>query len=224
MGDILSLSAEDGHRFDAYRADPPGKPKGGIVVIQEIYGVNAHIREVCDRYATLGYRAIAPAIYDRQQRQAEFGYTGEEIQKIRALRAGIDWNKTLPLDVAATIAALRPLRVGAVGYCLGGSVAWMAACRLGVEAASCYYPTDMAKQYTDTPRCPVIVHFAERDHVIPREVVDKLTSAQPELPVYLYPAEHGFNCWHRATTNYDAPSAALALDRTLALFERYVAQ
>ncbi len=142
------------------------------------------------------------------------------MQHIRTLRAGIDWQKTLPLDIAATIAALRPLRVGAVGYCLGGSVAWMAACRLGIEAASCYYPTDMAKQYTDKPRCPAIVHFAERDHVIPREVVDKLKAAQPELPIYLYPAEHGFNCWHRATTNYDEPSAKLALERTLTLFER----
>jgi carboxymethylenebutenolidase len=223
MGEILSLTAEDGHQFSAYAAMPADKPKGGLVVVQEIYGVNDHIRAVCDDYATRGYRAIAPAIYDRQQRGAEFGYGGDEIQRIRALRAGIDWNKTLPLDIAAIIAALRPLRVGAVGYCLGGSVAWMAACRLGIEAASCYYPTDMAKQYNDRPRCPVIVHFAERDHVIPREVVDKLKSAQPELPVYLYPAEHGFNCWHRATTNYDAPSAKLALERTLALFERAVA-
>ena len=224
MGETLTLAAADGHRFDAYRSDPAGTAKGGIVVIQEIYGVDDHIRAVCDRYAEHGYRAIAPAIYDRQQRRAEFGYGGEEIQKIRALRAGIDWQKLLPLDVAAAIAALRPLRVGAVGYCLGGSVAWTAACRLGVEAASCYYPTDMAKQYTDTPHCPVIVHFAERDHVIARDVVEKFIAAQPAVPVYVYPADHGFNCWHRAETNYDAPSAVLALERTLGLFDRHVAQ
>ncbi len=152
MGETISLTAEDGHNFEAYRADPAGKPKSGVVVVQEIYGVNEHIRSVCDDYAARGYRAIAPSVYDRQQRGAVFGYDGAEIQRIRALRAGIDWQKTLPLDIAATIAALRPLKVGAVGYCLGGSVAWMAACRLGVEAASCYYPTDMAKQYQDRPR------------------------------------------------------------------------
>jgi carboxymethylenebutenolidase len=224
MAETLSLTAEDGHRFDAYRADPPGKPKGGIVVIQEIYGVNAHIRDVCDRYAMLGYRAIAPAIYDRQQRHAEFGYSGEEMQKIRALRAGIDWTRLLPLDVAATIAALRPLRVGMVGYCLGGSVTWMAACRLGIEAGACYYPTDIAKQYTDLPSCPVIVHFAERDHIVSLDIVAKFKAAQPDVSVHLYAADHGFNCWHRATTNYDAASSALALERTLALFERTVAQ
>ena len=224
MSEIISLTAADGHRFDAYRANPAGTPKGGVVVVQEIYGINDHIRSVCDNYAQHGYRAIAPAIYDRQQRHAVFDYSGAAMPEIRGLRAGIDWQKLLPLDVAATIAALRPLRVGAVGYCLGGSVAWMAACRLGVEAASCYYPTDMAKQYTDAPHCPVIVHFAERDHVIARDVVDKFKAAQPKVPAYLYPADHGFNCWHRPDTSYDATSANLALDRTLALFEQYVAR
>ncbi|HLI20595.1 MAG TPA: dienelactone hydrolase family protein [Stellaceae bacterium] len=224
MGEIITLAAEDGHRFSAYRADPAGKSKGALVVVQEIYGVNEHIRSVCDDYAKHGYRAIAPALYDRQQRCAAFGYGGEEIQRIRALRAGIDWAKTLPLDIAATIEALRPLRVGIVGYCLGGSVAWMAACRLGVAAASCYYPTDMAKQYTDTARAPAIVHFAERDHVIARDVVEKFIAAQPNVPTYIYPAEHGFNCWHRPTTSYDEASSKLALERTLALFERHVAQ
>jgi carboxymethylenebutenolidase len=224
MGEIINLTAVDGHKFSAYRADPAGKPKGGVVVVQEIYGVNEHIRSVCDDYASRGYRAIAPSIYDRQQRDAVFGYDGAEVQRIRGLRAGIDWQRTLPFDIAATIAMLRPLKVGAVGYCLGGSVAWMAACKLNVEAGSCYYPTDMAKQYNDKPRCPVVVHFAERDHVIPRDVVDKLKAAQPDLPIYLYPAEHGFNCWHRAATNYDEASSKLALERTLDLFERTIVQ
>jgi carboxymethylenebutenolidase len=224
MGEFINLTAEDGHTFSAYRADPAGKPKGGVVVVQEIYGVNEHIRAVCDDYASRGYRAIAPSVYDRQERNAVFGYDGSQVPHIRTLRAGIDWQKTLPLDIAATIAALRPLKVGAVGYCLGGSVAWMAACQLGVEAASCYYPTDMARQYNDKPRCPTIVHFAERDHVLPLAVADKLKAAQPDLPVYIYPAEHGFNCWHRAETSYDEASAKLALERTLALFERCLTQ
>lgn len=222
MGELISLASEDGHRFEAYRADPSGKPKAGIVVVQEIYGVNEHIRAVCDDYAARGYRALAPALYDRQQRHAEFGYDGAQIERIRTLRGGIDWAKTLPLDMAAAIAALRPLRVGMVGYCLGGSVTWMSACRLSIEAGACYYPTDIAKQYQDKPRCPVIVHFAERDHIISMEIVAKFKAAQSDVPAYLYPAEHGFNCWHRATTNYDAASAKLALERTLALFQRHI--
>lgn len=223
MGEIITLTASDGHKLAAYRADPPGKPKGGLVVVQEIFGVNEHIRAVCDDYATRGFLALAPALYDRQQRNAAFGYTSEEMTRVRTLRGAIDWDK-LPLDVAAAIAALRPLRVGMVGYCLGGSVTWLAACRLGIEAGSCYYATDIAKQYQERPRCPVIMHFAERDHIISLETVEKFRSTHPAIPVHVYPADHGFNCWHRADTNYHAPSSKLALERTLALFERYVAQ
>ena len=223
MGQWVSLTAEDGHKLDAYRADPPGEPKGGIVVAQEVFGVNAHLRAVCDNYAERGYRVLAPALYDRQQRHAEFTYAAEEMPRVRALRAAIDWSK-LPLDVAAAIGALRPLRVGMVGYCLGGSVTWLAACRLGIEAGACYYPTDIAKQYEERPRCPVIVHFAERDHIVSLEIVEKVKAAHPELPIYLYPADHGFNCWHRPEANYHAPSSKLALERTLELFGRYVAR
>lgn len=223
MGEIITLTASDGHKLAAYRADPPGKPKGGLVVVQEIFGVNEHIKAVCDDYAARGFLALAPALYDRQQRNAVFGYMLEEMTRVRALRGAIDWQK-LPLDVAAAIAALRPLRVGMVGYCLGGSVTWLAACRLGIEAGSCYYATDIAKQYQDEPNCPVIMHFAERDHIISLETVEKFRSTHPAIPVHVYPADHGFNCWHRADTNYHAPSSKLALERTLALFERYVAQ
>jgi carboxymethylenebutenolidase len=221
MGAFLTLTAEDGHRFAAYSAEPDATPKGGLVVVQEIYGVNAHIRAVCEDYAKRGFRVIAPALYDRQQRDAEFGYTAEQMPRIRALRAAIDWTK-LPLDVAAAIAFLRPLRVGMVGYCLGGSVTWLAACRLGIEAGACYYPTDIAKQLDEKPRAPVIVHFAARDHIITPEIVEKFKAAHADIPTYLYPAEHGFNCWHRRETNYHAPSAELALERTLALFDRHV--
>jgi carboxymethylenebutenolidase len=223
MGQFVNLTAEDGHRLEAYCADPAEKPKGGIVVVQEIFGVNEHIRAVCDDYAKMGYRALAHALYDRQQGNAAFAYTAEEMARARTLRATIDWSK-LPLDVAAAIGALRPLRVGMVGYCLGGSVTWLAACRLGIEAGACYYPTDIAKQYEETPRCPVIAHFAERDHIISLATVEKVKAAHPEIPVHLYPADHGFNCWHRPAANYHAPSSKLALERTLDLFGRYVAQ
>lgn len=221
MGEVVTLTAADGHRLDAYGADPSGSSKGGVVVIQEIYGVNEHIRAVCDDYAQRGFRALAPALYDRQLRHAEFEYKAELMPRIRALRGAIDWQK-LPLDVAAAIAALRPLRVGMVGYCLGGSVTWLAACHLDIDAGACYYPTDIGKQYQDTPRRPVIVHFAERDHMVTMDIVAKFRAAHPDVPAPLYPAKHGFNCWHRANESYDAPSSKLALERTLELFERCV--
>jgi carboxymethylenebutenolidase len=223
MGETVSLTASDGHRLDAYRAAPSGNPKGGVVVIQEIFGVNDHIRSVCDDYASRGFLALAPALYDRQKRNAVFGYTDAERKGVRAMRSAIDWEK-LPLDVAAAISALRPLKVGMVGYCLGGSVTWLAACRLGIEAGSCYYPTDIARQYQETPRSPVIMHFAERDHIVTLDIVEKFQAAHPDIPAYRYAAEHGFNCWHRPEENYHALSSKLALERTLALFARYIVQ
>ena len=223
MGEIVSLAAADGHRLDAYRAAPSGKPKGGVVVIQEIFGVNDHIRSVCDDYASFGFLVLAPALYDRQRRNATFAYDDIERSGVRAMRSAIDWEK-LPLDLAAAIAALRPLKVGMVGYCLGGSVTWLAACRLGIEAGSCYYPTDIARQYQEMPRSPVVMHFAERDHIVSLDIVAKFRAAHPEVPAYLYPAEHGFNCWHRPEQNYHAPSSKLALERTLTLFEQHVVE
>jgi carboxymethylenebutenolidase len=223
MGRILKLTAADGHTLGAYRADPADAPKGGVVVLQEIFGVNAYIHEVCDDYAKHGYSALAPALYDRLQPDAAFAYSEDGMKQARALRVRLDWEK-IELDVAAAIGALRPLRVGTVGYCLGGSVSWLAACRLGVEAASCYYPTDIARQYQDQPRCPVVVHFAKRDHIVGPDTVEKFKVAHPEIPAHIYEADHGFNCWKRPEAGYDPASSALALDRTLNLFERCLAR
>jgi carboxymethylenebutenolidase len=223
MGDIVRLTAADGHRLDAYRADPDGVPKGGIVVMQEAFGVNAHIRAVCDDYASHGYVALAPALYDRQEPAAAFGYDPVEMERALAVRRKLDWDKVL-LDVDAAVTALRPLKVGMVGYCVGGSVTWLAAYRLTLDAAACYYASDIAKQLKEMPRCPVIMHFAERDRFISAETVAAFRAAHPEVPVEVYPAEHGFNCWHRPDTSYHEPSSKLALSRTLALFERYVAR
>jgi carboxymethylenebutenolidase len=219
MGRRVKLTAADGHVLDAYRADAAGAAKGGVVVLQEIFGVNSYISEVCDDYASRGYSALAPSLYDRLQPGAAFAYSDEGMKQARTLRVRLDWEK-IELDVAAAIGALRPLRVGTVGYCLGGSVSWLAACRLGVEAASCYYPTDIAKQYQDHPRCPVVIHFAARDHIVGPDTVEKFKAAHPEIPAHVYEADHGFNCWQRPEAGYDAVSAALALDRTLSLFAR----
>jgi carboxymethylenebutenolidase len=219
MGSVVKLTASDGHVFEAYRADAAA-PKGGLVVVQEIYGVNDYIREVCEDYARHGYSALAPFLYDRQQRGAVFPYTAEGSLQARGLRVKLNWEH-IELDAAAAVAALRPLKVGMVGYCLGGSVAWLGACKLGIEAASCYYPTDIARQYQDQPRCPVVVHFAKRDHIVKPETVEKFIAAHPEIPAYLYEADHGFNCWKKLPEDgYSPESSALALDRSLSLFAR----
>ena len=221
MGTFVRLTASDGHVLDGYRADPPGTARGGIVVVQEAFGVNDHIRSVCDSYAGEGYAALAPAIYDRQQHNAAFGYDTGSLDKARTLRAGLTWDETM-LDIAAAASAVRAAGgVGIVGYCVGGSVAWLAACRLVIDAAACYYASDIAALRHESPRCPTIMHFAERDRFIPLSDVDNLRAERPDLPIHVYPGEHGFNCRHRPAS-YNPDSATLALDRTLALFAQHV--
>lgn len=222
MGDYVTLTAADGHRLEAYRSDPRERPKGGVVVLQEAFGVNAHIRSVCDDFAGAGYAVLAPALYDRQQPRAAFGYDEAALQAARRLRRGLDYAKVM-LDVAAAVAALRPHgRVGVVGYCVGGSAAWLAACRLGIDAAACYYASDLGQQLDETPRCPVVMHFAERDHFVTPEVAAAFRARHPAVPAFSYPADHGFNCADRPH-GYHAESAALARERTLALFARHLA-
>jgi carboxymethylenebutenolidase len=217
MGEIKQLQAADGHRLDAYRAEAAGTVKGSVVVLQEAFGVNAHIRALCDDYARRGYHAVAPALYDRQRRNAAFGYDAGGLEQARALRRGLDYEKVL-LDVEAVAASLRDHgKVNVVGFCVGGSAAWLAACRLRIDAASCYYPSDIAKQLGEEPRCPVIMHFAERDHFIPMPTVEEFRRRHPSIPAFVYPADHGFTCSDRSH-GYDAVSAQSALERTLALF------
>jgi carboxymethylenebutenolidase len=222
VGKTVQLQAADGHILDAYRADPAEAAKGGLVVVQEAFGVNEHIRAVCDQYASHGFCALAPAIYDRQQRDATFGYDEASTTRARVMRANISYDQVL-LDVAATIGELRGTGpAGVVGYCVGGSAAWLAACRLDPACAVCYYPSDIGKQTHERPRCPVMLHFAERDRLIPLSDVNKLRKQHPSLPVHVYPADHGFNNWHRPAS-YDAESATLALERTLEFVRRQVA-
>jgi carboxymethylenebutenolidase len=222
MGEIVQLEAGDGHALDGYRADPDGKARGGLVVVQEAFGVNEHIRAVCDTYAVMGYAAIAPAIYDRQRRGAAFDYDEASWARAREFRARVDYDHVM-FDLAAAIAALRAHgRVGIVGFCVGGSAAWLAACRLDADAAACYYPSDIGKQYAATPLCPVIMHFAERDRLVSAADRDDFRAAHPDVPVHVYPAEHGFYNWHRPVT-YDDESAKLSHERTLVWFATHFA-
>lgn len=223
MGEWIELQAADGFRLAAWEARPAGPPKGGVVVIQEIFGVNAHVREVVEGYAAEGWHAIAPAIFDRAERGVELGYDGPGMERGIALARGeLDMEQTLADLQAAVDAAGASGSVGVVGYCFGGLLAWLAACRLdGVACASSYYGGGVADVAELTPRCPVIFHFGARDAHIGPEQVERVRLAQPACPVHVYDADHGFNCDHRAS--FDAAAAATALGRTLELFERELA-
>jgi len=221
MGTAIELTASDGHHLSAYRADPAGKPRGGVLVIQEIFGVNAHIRAVCDEYAKEGYVAIAPALFDRVERGVETGYDGEAMRTAIGFVTKLKPAETL-LDLQAAIDELAKIgKVGVVGYCYGGTMTWASACRLDkVAAASCYYGGQIHRQIDSQPKAPTILHFGESDASIPMAEVDKFKAAHPGLPVYVYPAGHGFNCDHRAS--HHAESAKLAKQRTLELFAKHV--
>ena len=219
MGHKIRLIAEYGFALDAYRADPAGAPKGGIVVIQEIFGVNNHLRGVAESFAANGYAAIAPALFDRAQRGVELGYTEGDIEAGREMRAKVGWDDPLR-DIRAAVKALEGAgKLGTVGYCWGGSVAWLTATRLdGIAAAVCYYGGQIAAFKDEKPRVPVMFHFGERDKGIPMADVEAVRAAQARETLHVYPAGHGFNCEERG--DYDASCKKLALDRTLAFFAR----
>jgi carboxymethylenebutenolidase len=220
MGSGIILTASDGHRLGAYVSRPPDTPRGGVVVIQEAFGVNGYVRSVVDRLAAEGYLAIAPALYDRQVKKVELGYTAADIEAARKLRAGLSWNTVLK-DVDAAVREVRAAgKVGIVGYCVGGSIAWLAAQTLSVAAMVSYYGRDIVGLLGRPPLCPCILHFAERDVHIPPADVEKIRDAFPDLPIYVYPGEHGFDC--DARPSYEANSAQTAGQRTLALFRKYV--
>ena len=221
MGRMLSLSPAPGVSIAAYRADPQGTPRGGLVVIQEIFGVNSHIRSVCDGYAADGYLAIAPALFDRIEPGVDIGYTPPDIARGRDLRA-----KASAADALADIASARDVaasagKVGVIGYCWGGYLAWLSAARVdGLACAICYYGGGMHEAVDEKPKVPVLAHFGEKDSMIPVEGVKKLAAAHPAAEVHFYPADHGFNCDQRGS--YDAPSAKTARERSLAFLRKYV--
>jgi len=191
------------------------------VVIQEIFGVNHHIRNVCDRFAAQGYAALAPALFDRAERGIDIGYDQASIERGIKLRAGIPLENTLK-DVAAAIANLQSAgKVGIVGYCWGGSLAFLAATRLGgLSCAIGYYGGMVAAHAGEKPKVPTILHFGEKDHGIPMDDVRKVIAARPETKVYVYPADHGFSCDERGS--FDKASHELALKRTLEFMGQHI--
>jgi carboxymethylenebutenolidase len=221
MSAWITLEAADGHRFAAWVAAPAGPPRGGLVVVQEIFGVNEHIRSVAEGYAADGYLAVAPALFDRLERGVELGYDDAGIRRGRALKEASGHDRPL-LELAAAVAhAARAGKVGIVGYCWGGLLAWIAAAKVdGLAAAVPYYGGGIPDHVALAPRCPVLAHFGARDAMIPRAGVEALRHAHPEVEVQLYDAGHGFNCDQRAS--FDAAAATLARERTLAFLRRHV--
>lgn len=221
MAETIELTAADGHTLSACRALPAGTARGGVVVIQEVFGVNAHIRDVCDRFAAAGYAAVAPALFDRLTPGVELGYDEGGITRGRALVAELGWETPL-LDISAAASALKAHgKVGVVGYCWGGSVSFLAGCRLPFACAAVYYGRQIVDFLAETPRCPMIMHFGADDPLIPQENVAAIRAARPDVPIYVYAgAGHGFNCDRRA--DFRADAATSALGRTLDLFAHHL--
>jgi carboxymethylenebutenolidase len=226
MGTFVQLTSADGFQFPAYVAQPAVQSKGGVVVLQEIFGVNSHIREVADGYAAQGYFAVAPSTFHRVRSGVELGYAEPDMAAGMALKAAVE---TLPPpgvmpDIqAAILHAAQGGKVGIVGYCWGGLLTWRAACELqGLAAAVPYYgggmttPAEVARR----PQVPTLAHFAEQDRWIPLDGVQAFRQAHPGVEMHFYPAHHGFNCDQRGA--WDAPSAALARERTLAFFAQHL--
>lgn len=212
--------ARDGHEFHAWIAPPAGKPRGAVVVLQEIFGVNAHLRAVTDRYAAAGYVAIAPALYDRIGSNIETGYAGEDLQRARGYMLQVKREDALK-DIAASVNVVRHAgKVALAGYGWGGMLAWVAARTLPASAAVGYSVSRIGENLDAVPPCPMILHFGARDADLPQADLEQARALFPAGEFHLYPAEQGFDCDARAS--YDAPSAQLAWQRTLDFLGRHV--
>jgi carboxymethylenebutenolidase len=219
MGSNITLTSADGFQLSAYRAEAEGRTRGAVVVVQEIFGVNGHIRSVADRYAAAGYLAIAPAIFDRERPGIELGYTDDDIAIGRDIARGkLDFPTVLADVAAAGKVAAEAGKVGVVGYCFGGLVSAAAAIHHGdvFAAAVSYYGGGIVSLIEQAPAAPLMMHFGERDHAIPLDDVHQVTAAWPAVAVHIYDAEHGFNCDHRSA--FSAVPAAIAQARTFRFF------
>lgn len=222
MGEKTTVISSDGFELDAWLALPEGTPKAGIVVIQEIFGVNSHIREVVDGFAADGYAALAPALFDRAEKGVELGYEGDDFGK----GAGLAFNELkMPTTIRDLMASVEILaqygKVGAVGYCYGGLMAYLSACNIDTLSCSVgYYGGGIANQLSQRPKIPLMLHFGEQDAHIPMTDVDKIKEVMPDIPVHTYDADHGFNCDHRSS--YNEAAAKQARERTLAFFAEHL--
>jgi len=219
VGENIQLTVADGHLLDAYVAAPGRTPRGALVVIQDAFGIGHYIRSVRDAHSADGYVTIAPALYDRKQRGAVFDHSPESHKAAARCRAALSWDHVLA-DVEASIGQVSSAgAVGILGFCVGGSVAWLAAASLPVKAAACYYGKDIVDWLDRPPCCPAILHFGDSDHLVSLGDIERVKRAYPNLPTYLYPAGHGFD---GVGKGHHAASAALARSRTLEFFGIYI--
>jgi carboxymethylenebutenolidase len=219
MGTMIRLRAKDGHELDAYVAELQGEAKGGVVVVQEVFGVTNHIKRVADRYAAEGYRVVAPAMFDRIKRDLTLEYS--EVQKGIQYMQQLQWPNTLADVEAAANEARSVGSVAVVGYCWGGTVTHVAASELDFDAAVSYYGGGVAKMLDKKPRCPILYHFGDQDASIPLPDIEKIKQANPSSPLFIYAgAQHGFNCDERAS--YSPKDAAVALERSIEFLNKHV--
>lgn len=221
MGKMIQLTAADGHKFSAYRADPAGTPKGALIVIMEIFGVNSHIQSVADGYAADGYLAIAPALFDRVHPGLDVGYTPDDMTIARAAMQKMKLDDAVK-DIAATVAEVKSAgKVGIVGYCWGGTASWKAASSVsGLSCAIAYYGGGIPGLIGEKPNVPVMFHWGESDASIPLEKAKEVAAAHANQIHYFYPAGHGFNCDQRGS--YSAESAKLARGRSLDFLKKHI--
>lgn len=220
MGTKVTLTASDNHTLGGYRAEPAGKPKGGLVVIQEIFGVNRHIRSVCDKLAEHGYVAVAPAVFDRFERDFDSGYSADEIAHARSFLGGLNWDH-LMADTAAAKDSLKGVgAVGIIGFCLGGSAAFLGSCRVpGFATAVAFYGGAIGKFADEKPKCPIQMHFGEKDESIPMTMVEDIRKKQPQAEIHVYPgAAHAFTNDDRA--GFDKAATELAWQRAYAFLDK----
>ena len=223
MSEYVTLRADDGQEFSAYIARPADKPIAGLVVIQEVFGVNSHIRSVADNYAKDGFLVVAPALFDRIQPGIELGYEGADLQTAMSLIPKLDIERSV-LDIGAAIdfaAREADKKVGVIGYCFGGTLAWLAAARLQPAAAVGYYGGRIGNYAAEKLSAPVMLHFGRQDTHIPAEEVEKVHQAHPEVEIHWYDAGHGFNCNPRAS--YNAAAAKEARQRSLDFLKKHLA-
>jgi carboxymethylenebutenolidase len=215
MSETIQIQASDGHTLGAYVARPAGEPIGGLVVIQEIFGVNAHMRSVADGYAKDGFLVIAPALFDRMEKDVEIGYQGEDRKHAMELYTRLDFGNAIK-DVEAALAWAREnsgKKCGVVGFCVGGTLAWLTATRLKPDVAVGYYAGGIDKFAGETPTAPVMLHFGSKDAHITKEMVAKVADAHPDVQIFWYDADHAFN--RDVGHSYDAASAKLARERSV---------
>ena len=222
MGTTTEITSFDGFKLSAYRADPAGKPRGAIVLVQEIFGVNSHMRGVADGYAADGYLVVTPAYFDRAQPGVDLGYGPADIEAGRGHSGKLDWGNTMKDTQAAFDLVKSAGKVAVIGYCWGGTVAWLSASKIaGLGCAIAYYGGGIGNNIEEAPKAPLMCHWGEKDHAIPTETVKKVESTYPAVSSFVYiGAGHGFNCEQRGS--YHAESAKTARDRSIDFLRKHV--